>query len=163
MTWEKPAGPVTGYRIYCFPGESQQAEIIKDIYDCNLKETIISGLRPETEYRVGITSISVKTESYCHESMCYKLANWCTGPCFINDRIKCIFSEILNTYKLTELGQIFLNVLYKDLVKIETDKSVTYVQFLYSMPCCMLKTLIVMCPLTFDILSFSKKYWCEVS
>ena len=63
MTWKKADGPVTGYRIYCFPGDSKQAEIIKDIHGCNLKETIISGLRPETEYRVGITSISVKTES----------------------------------------------------------------------------------------------------
>ena len=56
-------GPVTGYRVYCFPADSQKAEIIKDIHDGDLDKVVISGLKPETEYRVGITSVSSRIES----------------------------------------------------------------------------------------------------
>ena len=63
MTWKEAAGPVTGYRIYCFPNESQKAEIIKDLTDVKQLSAIISGLKPETVYKVGITSVSFGTES----------------------------------------------------------------------------------------------------
>ena len=63
MTWKKAPGPVTGYRVYCFPCDSEQAEIIKDIHDCDLEMAIISGLKPETVYKVGIASVSSGIES----------------------------------------------------------------------------------------------------
>ena len=63
VTWKKAAGPVTGYRVYCFPGDSQKAEIIKDINGGNTESAFISGLKPETSYRVGVTSVSSGIES----------------------------------------------------------------------------------------------------
>ena len=63
LTWKKAPGPVTGYRVYCYSGDSQQAEIIKDINDSNLEMAVISGLKPETMYRVGLTSVSSGIES----------------------------------------------------------------------------------------------------
>ena len=62
VTWKKAIGPVTEYRVYCFPGESQMAEIIKQIQDGNTESTIISGLKPEEMYRVAITSVSNEIE-----------------------------------------------------------------------------------------------------
>ena len=61
VTWKKATGPVTGYRVHCFPGDSQKAEIVKHIPDGNLKP--VSGLKPETVYRVAITSVSSGIES----------------------------------------------------------------------------------------------------
>ena len=63
VTWNKAAGPVSGYRLYIFPDDSQKAEIVKDIHDMNQVSTVISGLKPETMYRVGITSVSSGIES----------------------------------------------------------------------------------------------------
>ena len=63
ITWKKAAGAVTGYRVYCFPGDSLKAEIIKDIEDGDTESAFISGLKPETTYRVGVTSVSSGTES----------------------------------------------------------------------------------------------------
>ena len=57
VTWTKAADPVTGYKIHCFPGESWKAEIVKEIEDVNNESAVISGFRPETVYRVGITSV----------------------------------------------------------------------------------------------------------
>ena len=62
VTWKKATGPVTGYRVYCFPGDSDEPDIIKDI-DGNVESAFISGLKPETTYRVGVTSVSTGTES----------------------------------------------------------------------------------------------------
>ena len=62
VTWKKAIGPVTGYRVYCFPVESQTAEIIKYIHG-NQDSVVISGLRPDKKYRIGITSLSSETES----------------------------------------------------------------------------------------------------
>ena len=62
VTWKKAIGPVTEYRVYCFPGESEMAEIIKQIPDGNTESAIISGLKPEETYRVAITSVSNETE-----------------------------------------------------------------------------------------------------
>ena len=62
-TWKKATGPVTGYRVYCFPGDSQKAEIIKHIPDGNQVSGFVSGLKPEIVYRVAITSVSSGTES----------------------------------------------------------------------------------------------------
>ena len=62
VTWKKAAGPVTGYRVYCF-GDSQRDEIIKDIDGGNTESAFISGLKPETTYRVGIKSVSSRAES----------------------------------------------------------------------------------------------------
>ena len=62
VTWKKAIGSVTGYRVYCFPVESQTAEIIKDIHG-NQDSLVISGLRPDKKYRIGITSLSSETES----------------------------------------------------------------------------------------------------
>ena len=63
LTWKKAPGPVTGYRVYCYSGDSQQAEIIKDIHDSNLDMAFVSGLKPETVYRVGIASVASGIES----------------------------------------------------------------------------------------------------
>ena len=63
ITWKKPAGHVTGYRVYCFPDNSQEAEIMKDIDGGNTESAFISGLKPETSYRVGVTSVSSRTQS----------------------------------------------------------------------------------------------------
>ena len=62
VTWKKAIGPVTEYRVYCFPGESKMAEIIKQIPNGNTESTIISGLKPEEMYRVAITSVSNEIE-----------------------------------------------------------------------------------------------------
>ena len=61
VTWKKAIGSVTGYRVYCFPDDSQTAEIIKDIHG-NQDSVVISGLRPDQKYRIGITSLSSETE-----------------------------------------------------------------------------------------------------
>ena len=63
VKWKKATGPVMGYRVYCFPGDSSKVEIIKDISKEIEESAVISGLKPETEYRVGITSVSLRTES----------------------------------------------------------------------------------------------------
>ena len=63
VTWKKTSGPVTGYRLYFFSGDSQEAEIVKDIPNGNQKSEFISGLKPETVYRVAITSVSSEIES----------------------------------------------------------------------------------------------------
>ena len=63
VTWKKATGNVSGYKIYCFPADSQKAEIVKDIVYRNQLSEIISGLKPETVYRVAITSVSSGTES----------------------------------------------------------------------------------------------------
>ena len=63
MTWKKAADPVTGYRIYCINADSQTAEIIKDVVGVNHESVFISGLKPETNYKVGITSVSLGMQS----------------------------------------------------------------------------------------------------
>ena len=63
VTWKKAAAAVTGYRVYCFPGDSLKAEIIKDIDGGNTESAFTSGLKPEITYRVGITSVSSRAES----------------------------------------------------------------------------------------------------
>ena len=63
MTWKKATGPVTGYRVHCFSGDSHKAEIVKDIPDGNQESEFVSGLKPETVYRVAITSVSSGIES----------------------------------------------------------------------------------------------------
>ena len=63
VTWKKACGSVTGYRIYCFSGEHQEAEIVKDIYDGQKQSAIISGLRPDKKYTVGIMSVSSLNKS----------------------------------------------------------------------------------------------------
>ena len=63
VTWKKASDPVTGYRVYCFPGDSEKAEVIKDVHDRNQDSVVISGLKPGDVYRVGISSVSSGTES----------------------------------------------------------------------------------------------------
>ena len=63
VTWKKPTEPVNGYRVYCYPAESKKAEIIKDVHDGNQTSVMISGLKPDKTYRVGIKSLSSRTES----------------------------------------------------------------------------------------------------
>ena len=63
VSWKEAAGPVTGYRVYCFPADTLKTEIIEDIHDVNQQSVIISGLKPETVYRVGITSVCAGTQS----------------------------------------------------------------------------------------------------
>ena len=63
VTWKEATGPVTGYRVYCFPGHSQKAEIVHEIPNGNKHSTFVSGLKPDTKYRVGITSLSSGNES----------------------------------------------------------------------------------------------------
>ena len=63
VTWNKAEEPVTGYRVYCFLGESQKSEIMKDIGDVNQEAVLLSGLKPGAMYRVGITSVSSGIES----------------------------------------------------------------------------------------------------
>ena len=62
-SWKKATGDVTGYRVYCFNGDSQKPEIIRYMDDANTESAIISGLKPDTEYRVGISSVSTTNES----------------------------------------------------------------------------------------------------
>ena len=61
VTWKKAVGPVTGYRVYCFNGDSTTAELIKEVQ--NDEQMIISGLKPDTQYRIGVASLSSDTES----------------------------------------------------------------------------------------------------
>ena len=63
VTWKKPSEPVNAYRVYCYPAESKKAEIIKDVHDGNQTSVMISGLKPDKTYRVGIKSLSSRTES----------------------------------------------------------------------------------------------------
>ena len=63
VTWKKATGPVTGYRVHCFSGDSQKAEIVKYIPDGNQESEFVSGLKPQTVYRVAITSVSSEIES----------------------------------------------------------------------------------------------------
>ena len=62
VTWKKPSEPVKGYRVYCYPAESKKAEIIKEVPDGKVTSAIISGLKPDKTYRVGIRSVSSGTE-----------------------------------------------------------------------------------------------------
>ena len=63
MSWKKAVGHVTGYKIYCFPADSLMTEITEDIDNADQQSVIISGLKPETVYRVGITSVSEGKQS----------------------------------------------------------------------------------------------------
>ena len=63
ITWKRGTGPVTGHRVYCFPGDSQKADVVKSIQDPSQESAFISGLKPETVYRVGITSVCSGNES----------------------------------------------------------------------------------------------------
>ena len=63
ISWMRGSGPVTEHRVYCFPGDSQKADVVKFIQDVNEQSSFISGLKPETVYRVGITSVCSGTES----------------------------------------------------------------------------------------------------
>ena len=64
ITWKRPLSDcVTGYNIYCFLGDSQKAEIVKHISNVSQESAIISGLKPDQIYRVGITSVCSGTES----------------------------------------------------------------------------------------------------
>ena len=63
VKWKKPAEPVNGYRVYCYPAESKKAEIIKDVHGGNQTSVMISGLKPDKTYRMGIKSFSQRTES----------------------------------------------------------------------------------------------------
>ena len=63
VTWKKTVGPVTGYKVYCFPGDSKKPDIIQEIQDVNQQSAIISGLKPDTVYRVEITSVLSGSES----------------------------------------------------------------------------------------------------
>ena len=61
--WKKAIGSVTGYRVHCFPGDSQKAEFVQEIYDGQQGTVVISGLKPDKKYRIGISSVSTETES----------------------------------------------------------------------------------------------------
>ena len=63
ITWKKAAGPVSGYRVYCFFGEAAQPQFMEDIYDEDTECATVSGLRPDTQYRVGVASLSNDIES----------------------------------------------------------------------------------------------------
>ena len=63
VKWNKPAEPVNGYRVYCYPAESKKAEMIKEVHDGKQTSVTISGLKPDQTYRVGIKSVSSRTES----------------------------------------------------------------------------------------------------
>ena len=63
VTWTKAADPVTGYKIHCFHGDSWKPEIVKEIEDVNKESAVISGLRPEKVYRLGITSACSGSQS----------------------------------------------------------------------------------------------------
>ena len=62
VSWKTAAYPVTGYTIYCFPGDSQKADVVKYINNVKESTAIISGLKPETVYRVAIAAVSSGSE-----------------------------------------------------------------------------------------------------
>ena len=65
VTWTKAADPVTGYKIHCFPADSWKPEIVKEIVKEieDVNKEVISGLRPEKVYRLGITSACSGSQS----------------------------------------------------------------------------------------------------
>ena len=81
VTWKKAAHPVTGYKIYCYPTDSHIAEIIKEVPDVNQESVIISGLKPGTVYRVGITSVSHKDES----KLLFSENEFKLGKCYVHN------------------------------------------------------------------------------
>ena len=63
MSWSKAAGPVTGYKVYCYPSESREAEITKDIWELTREHVVIDGLKPNCTYRVGMASVTEDVNS----------------------------------------------------------------------------------------------------
>ena len=63
VTWKKAAGPVSGYIVYCFSGDSPQPQFIKDIHNKDTEYALVSGLTPDIQYRVGVASLSADIES----------------------------------------------------------------------------------------------------
>ena len=63
VTWKTPAHPIEGYKVYCFRGESNKADMIKEVHDGKQTSVTISGLKPDKTYRLGIKSLSSRTES----------------------------------------------------------------------------------------------------
>ena len=64
VSWKKAAGHVTGYRVYCYSTDSTKADIISDVHDKDTESLTVTGLNPDTNYRVGVASLSSDTESY---------------------------------------------------------------------------------------------------
>ena len=63
VTWKKASGSVSGYRVYCFSDESTQPQFIQDIHDKDTEYAIVTGLSPDTQYRVCVASLSNDIES----------------------------------------------------------------------------------------------------
>ena len=63
VTWKKAAGNVSGYKVYCFSGDSTLPQLIKDIHDKDTDYATVSGLSPDTQYTVGVASLSNDIES----------------------------------------------------------------------------------------------------
>ena len=130
VTWKKAIGSVTGYRVYCFPDDSEKAEVTKTISDGNQDSVVISGLRPDKKYRIGITSLSSETESKLvsieeQQKMCKSskrinlnyFLNFCVKDFFILNRINC-FNLLLAGIHHLVLDQN-LTVLKKNLIPDE--------------------------------------------
>ena len=112
VTWKRAvSGSVTGYNIYCFPGDSQKAEIIQHISDVNQESAFISGLKPDQIYRVGITSVYSGTESkqlFSEESLRMRKSMIKARVIYmILDTLEKIY--LLNTVILAEIHHLILN------------------------------------------------------
>ena len=57
VSWKKPFVPVSGYKISCFSDGCDDVEITKEIDDPSKETEFVSGLTPESVYKVVLTSI----------------------------------------------------------------------------------------------------------
>ena len=91
VSWKKADDPVIGYRIYCINNDSQTADIIKDVTDANQESVFVSGLKPETKYRVGITAVYSGMQSTL---------------VFQKDEVKLRMKIVITVYACTRLNAI---------------------------------------------------------
>ena len=63
VRWKKAAGSVSGYRVYCFCGDSTQPQFIKNIHDRDTECAVIGCLTPDMQYRIGVAAFSADIET----------------------------------------------------------------------------------------------------
>ena len=134
---------MTGYRVYCFPGDSGKAEIIKDIHDGKQESVIVSGLKPDKRYRIGITSVSSETESklvICKEQprlrkfdLILNSANICSFKCCTPRNLFCFISagihHVILDQNLTVLKQ---NLIHDEVVEKMLENDSSMMEYVFS-------------------------------